>query len=289
MITLKEALENIDLATLKLGDYQEMGILSGGMNNVNYLIKSHDVKYIVYLPTPKCNEIVNRKDEHFNLKEVNKLGISNTNIYHDEVSGIKINTYLEGKAVNEIKDIPYNDIASVMKKLHNSNVKLAASYNPFSRLIGYENSVKELKITIDERYYKIREKLFEKKDYLESQKLVPCHNDPQPSNFIYDGKNTYLIDFEFAAYNDYVYDLACFANVRLEEGLKLLEVYDGNKDNLERFYLWRIYQCLQWYNVALIKQYSGLSDYMHFDFNVVAKNYLELSLKLYKDYYKKEL
>ena len=104
-----------------------------------------------------------------------------------------------------------------------------------------------------------------------------CHGDSQPSNFIIgdDGK-LYIVDFEYTANIDPIYDIACFANIRFEEGLKLLETYyqEVDDDKYLRFYLWRAFQCFQWYNVAYFKDIKGLSQKLKIDFKIVAESYL---------------
>ena len=120
--------------------------------------------------------------------------------------------------------------------------------------------------------------LFKYKDYLEKQEKVLCHGDSQPSNFILTSDNNlYTVDFEFASNNDPIYDIACFANLKLEDGLKLLSVYYSNldKDKILRFYLWRCFQCFQWFNVATFKELVGMSISLGIDFKKVSEKYLE--------------
>ncbi len=286
---IEKALSDIDFSEYKLDGYSIIGLLEGGMNNVIYLLIAHGVKYVVYLPTPNCNDIVNRQDEHRNLQAIAPLKISRTNIYHNSETGVKINTFVEGKSLEKLSKYPYAKIAKVLKILHNSSITLASDYQPFKKLDEYEAQAHQTGLEFDERYWDIKAKLSQHKTFLQAQKLVPAHNDPQPSNIIYDGKAVTLIDFEFAANNDYIYDLACFANLKLEDGLRLLKEYEGADYTLEkekRFYLWRIFQCLQWHNVALIKLGSGLNAIMPFDFREVANTYLNLAINLYNDYFK---
>lgn len=59
---------------------------------------------------------------------------------------------------------------------------------------------------------------------------VLCHNDLNPSNLVFDGENLLLLDWETAAPNDPLYDLATVAMFfRMDEAecLRLLAEYDG--------------------------------------------------------------
>ena len=50
-------------------------------------------------------------------------------------------------------------------------------------------------------------------------------------------------------------------------------VIDDDKEI--RLYLWRIFQCFQWYNVAVFKDMYGLSEKLKIDFKAVANKYLQ--------------
>jgi thiamine kinase-like enzyme len=126
-------------------------------------------------------------------------------------------------------------------------------------------------------YLLLKETLFSNKTYLESQEKVLCHNDSQRSNIVKDlNNNYYLIDFEFVANNDPIYDIAAFGNGKVSEGLEVLkETYPSlDNDKLSRYYLWRIFLSLQWYNVALVKHYRGEGKTHNIDFLGVASHFL---------------
>ena len=56
----------------------------------------------------------------------------------------------------------------------------------------------------------------------------------------------------------------------------LLNEYEPNpSDDLKkRYYLWRIFVSLQWYNVALVKHYRGEGKIHNFNFLSVAEFFL---------------
>src|SRR5690606_5101783 len=116
------------------------------------------------------------------------------------------------------------------------------------------------------------------KEFLDNTPKVLTHGDSQPSNFVLTENGILVVDFEFCANNDPIYDIACFANKRYEDGMKLLNVYYGNpsENELLRFHLWRAFQCFQWHNVATFKELVGMSKTLHIDFKKVANHYLEL-------------
>ena len=130
----------------------------------------------------------------------------------------------------------------------------------------------------------LRKRLFQYRPYLESQPKTLTHGDSQPSNFVYNNEHLVVVDFEFCGNNDPLYDIACFANKEYQEGLNLLYAYFATPtiDEQKRFHLWRAFQCMQWYNVAIFKDLKGMSKTLKIDFNWVAAHYLDL-IKFYLD------
>lgn len=263
----------------------------GGMMNISYLVKDKEnKKYIVYIPTKQANEMVDRPLEKEHQRIVYELGLTSKNIYFDTTTGIKINEFIEGESIDKTADFDYEKIASLLKKLHNSIMLSRTDYTPFTRFTDiYEKEAKSFNEEVSPIYTELRDFLFAKREYLESQPLVLSHNDAQRSNIIksVDG-NYYLIDFEFAGNNDPIYDISCFGNGTVSEGRKLLEKYfdnNPNDDQIKRYYLWRIFISLQWYNVAITKHYRGEGEKHNINFLEVANHFLSNAKDAYDGYH----
>lgn len=251
--------------------------LVGGMMNESCIVGAKDKKYVLYVSTDQANEMVNRPLERDNQALVYSLGITSKNVYFDTEKGIKINEYIEGHSLDKINEYSLKKVAKLLHILHNSKKLSHEDYHPFTRFISYENEAKSFVKEIDKDYLSLRETLFNNKEYLESQKMVLCHNDAQKSNIVKSDKDEYfLIDFEFMGNNDPVYDIATFGNGTVEEGFELLKEYAPNPsiDLMRRYYLWRIFVSLQWYNVALVKHYRGEGAIHNFNFLSVAGFFL---------------
>ena len=265
--------------------------LVGGMMNLSYIIKDKNNKeYVLYISTEQANEMVDRPLEKEHQAIAASLGITSKNIYFDTSKGIKINEYLEGTSIDKINEFDYEKIAKLFRIFHSSKQLSKLDYNPFSRFINqYEKEAKEYQKELDPLYIKLRNFLFKYRDYLESQKKVLSHNDAQRSNIVKDNNGNYfLIDFEFVGNNDEIYDIATFGNGRVEEGRKLLDYYFVNPsiDEIKRYYLWRIYVSLQWYNVAIVKHFRGEGKAHGFNFLDVASFFLNNANEAYKGYQK---
>ena len=73
----------------------------------------------------------------------------------------------------------------------------------------------------------------------------------------------------------------------VENGIKINE-YSPNPslDLKKRYYLWRIYVFLQWYNVALVKHYRGEGKIHHYNFMDVAIHFLRNACEAYDEFMK---
>lgn len=264
--------------------------VTGGMMNISYLIKDkNDKKYILYIPTEQANEMVNRLLEKETQKIIYELGITSKNIYFDETTGIKINEYIEGTSINKIDEYDYKKLATLFRALHNSILMASEDYKPFSRFEEYENEAIVLHKTVSFEYEKLRDFLYKYKEYLEKQRYTLCHNDSQRSNIVKSNTGDYyFIDFEFSANNDPIYDIAAFGNDLVSEGRTLLNYYKNDnpsEQEIKRFYLWRIFISLQWYNVALTKHYRGEGEKHGYNFLDVSEHFLKNAQDAYDGYH----
>ena len=265
--------------------------LVGGMMNISYIVKDNDgKKYVLYNSTEQANEMVDRPLEKEHLKIIYNLGITSKNIYFDTEKGIKINEYIEGASIDKINEFDYKKIANLFKTLHSSKILSKLDYSPFQRFVGsYEKEASNFEKERNPHYLELRNFLFKHRSFLESQKKVLCHNDGQRSNIVKDDNNNYwLIDFEFVGNNDPIYDIATFGNGVVQEGRTLLDYYFDKPsiDEIRRYYLWRIYVSLQWYNVAIVKHYRGEGAAHGFDFMAVAKHFLDNATDAFNSYHK---
>lgn len=263
--------------------------LHGGMMNRSFVMKDKfNNNYVLYIPAGEANSMVDRDIEHRVCNIYFNLGVSPQNFTFDEETGVKINEYIPGVSLNYVDpdEIDFNEVAKIIKAERNAPL-IEEYYNPFERLLGYENERIGYGVQNTRNEYEILRKLvFDNRVILEKGKICLSHNDFQPSNIIAsdrpDGKY-YLIDFEFAMNNYEMYDIACFGNNNVKYGVKLLEtVYENPKiKDYEAYYLWRMFISLQWYNVALIKDYHGEGEAHNIDFKGVASFFIDNALEAY--------
>ena len=260
--------------------------LVGGMMNKSFIVEYYNDKYVLYISTEQANEMVDRQLEKDNQKLIIDLGLTSKNFYFDVEKGIKVNEFIEGASLDKAESYDSKEVAKLLKTMHESGKLSRDNYQPFKRFIAYEEEAKTFGDNFEANYPVLRKEIFDNREFLESQKLVLCHNDAQKSNIVksVDGKY-YLIDFEFMGNNDAIYDIATFGNGKVSEGYQLLvDYYDGNPtaDQKRRYYLWRIFVSLQWHNVAIVKHFRGEGKVHGFDFLKVAEFFFANAMDAYK-------
>ena len=262
----------------------------GGMMNESYIVSCKDKKYIIFIPTQQANEMVNRFLERETQDIAWHLKLTSKNVYFDVETGVKMHEFIEGYSLNHVEDPEVNRVAGLLKYFHNSPTHATMDYNPFPRLASFEREARQFTRKIPSNYELLRNVINQEKSFLEKQEKCLCHNDAQKSNIVKElstGKY-YLIDFEFAANNDPIYDIATYGNGKVSEGRELLDAYYGKptKEEIKRYYLWRIFISLQWHTVAIIKHYRGEGVRHGFNFLEVANFFLANGMDAYNGYKK---
>ena len=82
-------------------------------------------------------------------------------------------------------------------------------------------------------------------------------------------------------------DFAAYGNNDVKEGRALLDAYyeEPSLDEIKRYYLWRIFLSLQWYNVAITKHFRGEGEKHGFNFLDVASHFLTNAKTAYDGYH----
>ncbi len=253
----------------------------GGMSHLTYLIEVHGELYSYRIIGKDGNLFVDRKIEFQNINLVKPLNINNDTVFFNIENGEKAAKYVNGEILSTLDFRPYlKDVANLLKKIHQSQIK-TNDYGLIERLDLYEsytNLRSDLYIELKNSWIGMYQS-----DHINQPKVF-CHNDAQRSNIVIGKDQIYLLDWEYAGLNEFYYDIASFGNVKFEDALELLDVYLGHKANKKeadsvRFY--RMFQALQWHQVALRKEMIGLSPILKMDFKFFAHKYLELANRLY--------
>lgn len=242
----------------------------GGMTNKNYKITINGEDFVIRIPGAGTEDFIDRKNEKINSLLSWKLGINYDLEYFNEENGIKIAKYIKNlETLNPTtakKEENMRLVAQVLKKLHNSEIKLNNEFNVFDLIVHYDKLIDKYN---GERYKDhniIYEKVMKLKPLLEegSYELRPCHCDTVPENFIKSGEDKiYLIDWEYSGMNDPMWDLAAFSLEcgfsEEDEELFINYYFNGSieESHRKRIFINKILQDFLWSLWTIIKEARG--------------------------------
>lgn len=254
----------------------------GGMSNLTYLFSVNNKKYAVHYTEKNGLRFVNRDYELSALNVTKNNPFVQKCVYFDKENlDLRIYEYIDGTSLNSLDYKNYiKEVSNSLKSFHQMN-KFDYDYKPFDYLTKMENEVQ--KDDLNELYNESKNVLLTKRSQLINRELYPCHNDAQPSNLVLsDDNKVYIIDLEFAANNDYLYDIATFGNLEFKYSILLLNEYKKNhsKDELLYLILWRIFINMQWYLVAKEKYHLGYNEILNLDFNDIGYFFLNKNREL---------
>lgn len=183
------------------------------MTNSTKCIELDGKKYILRIPGKGTDKLINRHQEYKVYNAIKNYHISDDVLYFDENSGVKIAKFIDNARNCDSKNI--NDVEEGMKiihKLHSLNISVDFDFNLKEKINFYESLMKSTKFS----YGEIKKKIFSLLDIVEKMdvKTCLCHIDPNQDNILIDrdsGKVKALVDWEYAAMQDPVIDVAMFA------------------------------------------------------------------------------
>ena len=264
----------------------------GGMTNNNYLVETTDRKFIVKFFGKGTEKLINRIAEKNNLEKLRDLELDVENYIFDIKEGIKVNEYIENATTFDAHYIKTKnkEVAEILRKVHGSGKELEGEFKIFDEIKKYEDLIQgEIKYAY---YDKIRDKVFELQSHLEKIGIdrKSCHIDLVPENFIEDENGrVYLIDWEYSAMNDPMWDLAALfieSNYRKSEEGDFFKYYYSEKTpvSIAKIMIYKILQDFLWSLWTIYKEEQGaeFGSYGQDRYNRCLKN-----LKEYIESYEK--
>lgn len=293
---MERNLEELKQLFLKIQGINEDDFISieaaGGMTNTNYKVKTTHNTYVLRMPG-KCTEtMISRSNEKVNGKLGYLLGLNVDTVYFNEETGVKVSIYIEnaqtmtGSTARLEKNMKLS--SALLRKLHESEVELKGRFNVFEEIHKYEKIMDEMQVTPYPRYQEARDfftHLAVEMDQL-GWNLKPCHCDLVAENLIKDQQGRmYLIDWEYAGYNDPMWDLAAhFIECEFtesEEELYERYYFDGSECSLldkRKIKLFKITQDVLWAAWTMAKEANGE------DFGTYGLDRLNRGLELIQEY-----
>lgn len=186
-------------------DHFQIVPLEKGISNQNYLLTVDQKKYVLRAPKPGHEHLQVQFDmEKQVLEHVQALDVKT--VIFDVQHGIKVTEYVpDCKEFHESKDpYKYEKAAKLLKSLHEQTIWVPHHFEPFKKLMHYKKQTLSPIVHFEQ----------ERKTLELARKLycpqTLCHNDVVQGNILFTSQREYLIDWEYAAMNDWRFDIASF-------------------------------------------------------------------------------
>ncbi|MFK7853659.1 MAG: phosphotransferase [Granulosicoccus sp.] len=209
----------------------------GGLTNIVHLVEVNERKVVVRIAGDGTEEYIDRSIEAINARAAHAAGISPEVLFTDPSSGLMI-----CEAVNNIETMTPALFSSragaltragkALSKLHRSGEKFEFRFELFSMIEDYLQILSTKNAQLPEGYHDIVNAASPIKTALEANpaELAPCHCDPLCENFLDDGNDMWIVDWEYSGMNDPLWDvgdLAVEAGLSKAEQAELMEAYFG--------------------------------------------------------------
>jgi thiamine kinase-like enzyme len=206
----------IDEVVAKVDDWKDKEIsiehLSGGLTNTNYKVLVNGKPFFIRVPGESTELLaIDRNNEYHNTNSAANAGVAPKVLNYFPQYNVMILEFLDGKTMS--KDLLNADgmptrMAQAIKQLHSSE-RFLLDFNMFRLTEYYLNLCRERTITIPDGYLDRLETInkIEKAMLVKPLATVPCNNDLLAENYIDDGKQLWLIDYEYSGNNDPTFEL----------------------------------------------------------------------------------
>ena len=186
--------------------------LSGGLTNSNYKVEVDGTSYFVRVPGESTALLaIDRDNEYHNTKAAAEAGVAPDVLYYLPDYYVMVLEFLEGQTMSKASlnaaGMPTR-MAGAIKRLH-SGPRFLTDFNMFRLTEYYLNLCRERDIRIPDGYLNRLPAVqqIEKAMSVHPLASVPCNNDLLAENYLDDGKQLWLIDYEYSGNNDPTFEL----------------------------------------------------------------------------------
>jgi thiamine kinase-like enzyme len=206
----------IEEAVAKIEDWKGKNIsiqaLSGGLTNNNYKVEVDGTPYFVRVPGESTELLaINRENEYHNTKAAAEAGVACRVLYYLSEYCVMVLEFLDAKTMSKdslnAPGMPTR-MAQGIRQLH-AGPRFMTDFNMFRLTEYYLSICKEREIRIPDGYLEQMPVVAEIEKAMSVNPLptVPCNNDLLAENYLDDGKQLWLIDYEYSGNNDPTFEL----------------------------------------------------------------------------------
>jgi thiamine kinase-like enzyme len=263
----------LDLIEPLRGRPRSITELGGGLTNRNFKVTTPEASYVVRVSSRESVELsVNREHEYRNSIIAADAGVGAPVVGYLPDHGVMVVGFLEGETFTDASFATPGAVARVAaacRRLHGGG-RFVNEFNMFEIQARYLTLVRERGYRLPAGYLDFADQLVRVHRALgvRAEPLVACNNDLLAGNFIDQGAQIRIIDYEYAGNNDACFELGniwseChLSDEQLEE---LLEAYYGriSHSKLARA---RLQGLMSQYGWTLWASIQASSSALDFDF-----------------------
>jgi len=171
-----------------------------------------EIPYFVRVPGASTELLaIDRRNEYHNTKAASDAGVAPKVLYHLPEYDVMVIEFLNGKTMSKDSlnesGMPVR-MAQAIKKLH-AGPRFLLDFNMFRLTEYYLGLCRESDIKIPDGYAERVETVNRIEQAMNVRPLatVPCNNDLLAENYIDDGNQLWLIDYEYSGNNDPTFEL----------------------------------------------------------------------------------
>ncbi len=209
-------MSSIDEVVNKIPDWDGKHVvitpLAGGLTNSNFKVQVDGMPYFVRVPGAGTDLLaINRDNEYHNSKAAFVAGVGPKVLHHLPEYHVMVLEFINGRTMSKDSlnepGMPTR-MAEAIKKL-NEGPRFLQDFNMFRLTEYYLSLCRDRDIKIPDGYLDRIPTIgrIEKAMEVNPLETVPCNNDLLAENYIDDGKQLWLIDYEYSGNNDPTFEL----------------------------------------------------------------------------------
>ncbi len=247
--------------------------LTGGLTNQNFVVTAGGQRYVARLSNPTGALLaIDRDAERECSVAAASTGVAPRVVDYAPDAGVLMIEWIEGRTFTpeDLRDpASAPAVALALRRLH-GGPRFPVDFDMFAIQRRYLDVVQRNGYRLPERYLEFMPVVDRLRAAMSirDEGTVPCHNDLLAANLIDDGRQVWLIDYEYAGNNDACFELgnlwseSTLEDNRLEE---LVALYYGKalRHKVARARLWGLMSKYGWMLWAAIQ--DGVSP-LDFDF-----------------------
>jgi thiamine kinase-like enzyme len=284
----EEVVQIVQQLSPKLGEAEgEARPLEGGITNRNYLVVMGGRSYVIRVPGKDTDLLgIDRQAEREANEHAALAGVAPAVVAMLTEPPCIVTVFIDGRGM-EAEELrgpeTLVEVARSLRAIHESGVTLPIEFDSFRVVERYAETAAGRGVDIPGAYERAHEHARRIEAALSGPEHdpVPCHNDLLAANFLHDGDQIWIFDWEYAGMGDRYFDLGNFSvNNALDEAGQgdLLEAYFGEPPDARRRATLNLMRFMSDFREAMwgVVQ-SGVSD-LDFDFNGYAAKHFDRML-----------